>query len=50
MILEYFYLIDVNELFNNNKYVVYVSKQKRDKTSSSDETNNIIKDFESNVY
>ena len=48
--MEYYYLMDNLEEFKGKKYVVYVSKDQRNTLSSVDETNMIIKDFESSVF
>lgn len=50
MIMEYYYLIDLKKEFKKYKYVVYVSKQKKEILSSTDETNMMIKDFNKNLF
>lgn len=50
MIVEYMYLMDNKKEFENMKYIIYVSKLKRNAVSTTEETNSIIKDFESTVF
>jgi len=49
MIIEYFTLLDLNEVFLNQKYVIYISRDQTS-TNTEDDTQTIIMELKKSLF